>query len=50
MKQKEAEWSKDKALLEQKNQQLELQLKDSQMRCEQQKQMHEQVIKCLGAP
>ena len=27
---------------------MELQLKDSQMRMEQQKQMHDQMVKCLG--
>jgi len=35
MRQKESEFAKDKAVLEQRNQQLELSLKDASMRMEQ---------------
>ena len=47
MRQKDSEWQKERAILEQRCQQQELQLKELQMRMEQQKSMHDQMVKYL---
>ncbi|CDW83112.1 UNKNOWN [Stylonychia lemnae] len=46
---KDAEFSKERAILEQKNQQMEQQLKDSKDREESQKRIHETMINCLNS-
>ena len=47
LRQKESDWGKERAILEQRCQQAELSFKDLQMRMEQQKSMHDQMVKYL---